>query len=350
MNQQSLVHRLVAVAGAGALVLAPLTLGAAPAMAAPFAGQVQRQAQFTATGTTCAVGSAGTTSTSAFAAGTPVSLAGAQSTTGTGPTAPDTATLSEATNGSFVAHETGGLLTDFSADATATSSVTRALGASSGCTWRSTGIATVLGTFTTNGGVWDVNLKLFGSGTGIVELIFFKTATPSANETLVAHVGQVSRTHSLISLPPGDYTVEVVVAASSAGTNTVDAPPPTSNAHAIVSGVFRGFGSAEGPAAGDGTKYLDLPGNLTCASHSLKADFKKKAGKKAKKGQKPVIEKAVFFVNDVKVKTVKKPNKNTTVTLSALPDTDTLDVSAQLKLSGKGKGKVTVDRSYFPCS
>ncbi|HET6939261.1 MAG TPA: hypothetical protein VFI19_11675, partial [Nocardioides sp.] len=317
---------------------------------APFAGQVQKQAQFTATGTTCAVGSAGTTSTSAFAAGTPVSLAGTQSTTGTGPTAPDTATLSQATNGSFVAHEAAGLLTDFSADATATSSVTRALGGSSACTWRSTGSATVIGTFTTNGGVWDVNVKLFGSGSGIVELVFIKTATPSASESLIAHVGEVSRTHSLISLTPGDYTLEVVVGAVSAGTNTVDTPPPASNAHAIVSGVFRGFGVADGAATGDGTKYLDLPNGLTCASHSLKADFTKKAGKKVKKGQKPVIEKAVFFVNDAKVKSVKKPNKSTTVTLSGLPDTDTLDVSAQLTLSGKGKGKVTVERSYLPCS
>ncbi|HEX5088373.1 MAG TPA: hypothetical protein VFV89_11240 [Nocardioides sp.] len=350
MNQKSLVRRLVGIAGAGALALTPLALVAAPATAAPFAGQLQKQTTFSATGTGCSVSPGTTSPTTNFVAGAPVSLAQSESTNGVGPTGPDTAQLSAALGGSFVAHESGGALTDFSADATAATSVNRALGAASACTWNSTAIALVTGTLTSNGGLWDVNVKLFGSGTGVVQLIFIKTGNPLASQNVVAHIGGAARTHTLVSLAPGDYTLQVVVEAVSSGTNTANQPTPTSNAHAIVNGVFRGFGVADGPATGDGTKYLDLANGLTCASHSLKADFKKKAGKKAKKGKKPVITKAVFFVNDAKVKTVKKPNKNTTVTLSGLPDTDTLDVSAQLTLSGKGKGKVTVERSYLPCS
>lgn len=350
MNQKSLVRRLVGIAGAGALALTPVALAAAPATAAPFAGQVQKQTTFSASGTGCSVSSGTSSPATAFAAGTPVSLAQSESTNGVGPTGPDTAQLSSAVGGSFVAHEAGGALTDFSADATAATSVNRALGASSACTWSSTASALVTGTFTSNGGLWDVNVKFSGSGTGIVQLVFIKTGSILTSESVVAHVGDAARTHTLISLAPGDYTLQLAVQSASSGTNTANQPPPTSNAHAIVNGVFRGFGVADGPATGDATKYLDLPGGLTCASHSLKADFKKKAGKKAKKGKKPVISKAVFFVNDTKVKTVKKPNKNTTVTLSGLPDTDTLDVSAQLTLTGKGNGKVTVERSYLPCS
>jgi hypothetical protein len=349
MNHRSLVHRLVGVVGAGALVLASVALDAAPAMAAPFAGQAQKQTTFSATGAGCAVTSPGSTSPATnFAAGAPVSLAQALSTSGTGPTAPDTATLSAAVNGSFVAHEAGGVLTDFSADATASTSVNRALGGSSACTWNSTAAGTVVGTFTSNGGLWDVHLSLFGAGNGVAEIILIKGTGGATTESVVAHVGQNGRSHSLISAAPGDYTLEVVVEAMSSGSNTANSAPPASNAHVIVSGVFRGFGVADGAASGTGTKYLDLAGSLTCASHSVKGDFTNKAGKKVKHGQKPVIKKAVFFVNGAKVKSVNKPNKKTTVTLAGLPDTDTVDVSAQLTLTGGGK--VTVERSYLPCS
>ena len=349
MNQHSLVHRLVGAVGAGALVLAPLAFGAAPAMAAPFAGQAVKATTFTASGAGCAVSSPGSTSpVTNFAAGAPVSLTQAQSSAGTGPTAPDTATLSAAVNGSFVAHESGGALTDFSGNVSASTSVNRALGSSSACTWNSTAVAQTVGTFTSNGGLWDVNLSLTGTGFGLAEVIIIKSSGLTT-QTVVAHVGQAGRTHSLVSLAPGDYTLQVIFEAVSTGSNSATQPPPASNVRMKVSGVFKGFGTAEGPETGTGSKYLKLANNLTCASHSVTADFTNKAGKKAKKGQKPVIEKAEFFVNGAKVKTVKKPNKKTTVTLSGLPDTDTVDVSATLKL-GKGKGKATVERSYLPCS
>ena len=61
----------------------------------------------------------------------------------------------------------------------------------------------------------------------------------------------------------------------------------------------------------------------------MTADFTKKAGKKAKKGQKPVISKATFYVNGAKVKTTKKPNKKTLVTLPGIPD-DLVTVTAKL--------------------
>jgi len=349
MNQHSLVHRLVGVIGAGALVVAPLAFGAAPAMAAPFAGQAVKSTTFSASGGGCAVTSPGSTSPATnFGAGAPVSLTQAQSSAGTGPTAPDTATLSAAVNGSFVAHEAGGALTDFSGNISGSTSVNRALGSSSACSWSSTAVAQAVGTFTSNGGLWDINLSLTGTGFGLAEVVLIKSSG-LMTQTVAAHVGQSGRTHSLVSLTPGDYTLQVIFEAIASGTNTANQPPPASNVRMKVSGVFRGFGTAEGPETGTGSKYLDLANNLTCASHSVTGDFTNKAGKKAKKGHKPVIQKAEFFVNGAKVKTVKKPNKKTTVTLSGLPDTDMVDVSATLKL-GKGKGKVTVERSYFPCS
>ena len=47
------------------------------------------------------------------------------------------------------------------------------------------------------------------------------------------------------------------------------------------------------------------------------------------------------------MKTTKKPNKKTLVTLSGIPD-DLVTVTAKLKLNGKGT--VTVERDYLPCS
>ena len=108
-------------------------------------------------------------------------------------------------------------------------------------------------------------------------------------------------------------------------------------------------GAATTAAEGDGTKYLTLADGRTCATASLTGEWKSKAGK----GKNRKIKKAVFYVNDVKVKTVKKPKKKTTTTLTGLDPDQPADVEVRIKLAKKpkkGDRTVTVERSYLPCT
>jgi len=105
-------------------------------------------------------------------------------------------------------------------------------------------------------------------------------------------------------------------------------------------------GSALTTTSGDGSKYLDLAAGRTCASGALTATWKSKAGK----GDDVKIKKAVFTVNGAKVATVKKPKKGKKTTLTGLDPDKTAEVSVTMKLVEKGAGKVTVERSYLPCT
>jgi hypothetical protein len=61
-----------------------------------------------------------------------------------------------------------------------------------------------------------------------------------------------------------------------------------------------------------------------------------------------VVKKAVFSVEGARVKTVRKPHKKTRVTLAGLPTNGEVTVTAKLTL--RGAGAVTVERTYYPCS
>lgn len=347
-RQRPLPGRALAVSAAVSLILAGVAFTAPPASAAPFAGQVGRTTSFSTSGGGCAATSPGVTlPVTAFAAGAPVSLDHSGTSSVGGPTAPDVTTLSGAVTGTAVVHETAGSMTDFDVTGTLAASANRALGAASACTSTSNVQAQVVGTFTVGtAGVWDIDVSMVGTGLGVAQLQLQKVAGPPAQH-VVASIGQNSRTHELVSLGAGDYVFQVQAQAVAAGSNAPTAFPPATNAKFKVRGAYHPFGSAEGAATGSGSKYVTLGGAVACATHSVTADFTKKAGKKPKKGKKPVINKATFFVDGVKVKSVKKPNKKTLVTLSAIPD-DVVTVSAQLKLNGKGT--VTVERTYLPCS
>ena len=209
----------------------------------------------------------------------------------------------------------------------------------------------VTGTFSTaSAGLLELDFSNLGTGLSQHNVNITRNAPAPASVGIVVSINEFGRTHRLLAVQPGDYTMTVQLVAQAADTNLAGQPGPSANVRTNVHGAFKPFGVADGASSGSGAKYLTLADSQTCASHSVTADFTKKAGKKAKKGKKPVIKKATFFVNGAKVKSVKKPNKNTLVTLTGLPADDTVEVSAQLKLQAKGKGTVTVERTYLPCS
>jgi hypothetical protein len=110
---------------------------------------------------------------------------------------------------------------------------------------------------------------------------------------------------------------------------------------------FNVAGTQTAAVAGKGKKYVTLPSARSCATHAVTSSItgKKKAAKQ--------IKQVTFFVNDAKVKKVKTPKKGAIVTLPVADD-QTADVTAEIKLVPKKKGKpskvVEVSASYEACS
>lgn len=110
--------------------------------------------------------------------------------------------------------------------------------------------------------------------------------------------------------------------------------------------TFDDPGSAIGAAKGDGNKYLGLATGRTCADGSLTATWKAKAGK----GDNRKVKKAIFRVDGVKAKVVKKPKKRQKTVLTGLDPDEMAEVSVTLKLAKKGADKLAVERTYLPCT
>ena len=148
-----------------------------------------------------------------------------------------------------------------------------------------------------------------------------------------------------VFLPAGSYQgliQHVVNAHAPSATNTIT----SRTGKATVDLTFEEPGAAMAAAEGDGGKYVDLAAGRSCGTASLAATWKSKAGK----GKNVKVKKATFYVNGVKVKSVKKPKKKDVTTLPGLDPLKTLDVLVKVKLVKHGAGTVTVERSYLPCS
>jgi hypothetical protein len=342
-------RRLLGLGTATALALTGLALTAPTASAAPWTGQLGKGTDYGYSGTGCTPSSTGIVATPvAMPANVAVPLNVADSATGTGPSAGDTGAMSASVTGTaLIAEGAAGVTSiDVSADLAATAS--RALGAGSACEAEAASVAELAGTFsTTASGLLDLHISNLGSGFSIHQLTLVRNlgGLPAGEQTF--SINEIGRTHRLLSVQPGDYQVQLELQVIAISSNTSPAPPSAAAIRFRLHGDFRPFGVADGAQSGSGSKYVTLAGGVTCASHSVTADFTKKAGKKAKKGTKPVIGKATFYVNGVKVKTAKKPHKKTHVTLAGVPD-DLVTVTAKLKV--KGKGTLVVERDYLPCS
>jgi hypothetical protein len=155
----------------------------------------------------------------------------------------------------------------------------------------------------------------------------------------------------LIDVPPGTYVI-VTQLLVSRDTLDVVATPTLSNFALSVHADFRHPGAADTGARGAGTKYVTLPEALDCTgptaavtyTHSAKPAKKKKGTK----GKKPTLSNATFYVDGNKVKTVKKPDRDTTTPLSGIPADAQVTIEAVVKV--RGKGTVELRRTYLPCS
>jgi hypothetical protein len=149
-----------------------------------------------------------------------------------------------------------------------------------------------------------------------------------------------------IYLPAGTWIVQIQnQKVLQAPTPALTMPSPSSSTLDLGL-TFDDPGVATGAAKGQGSKYLDLAAGRTCAAGSLTGTWKAKAGK----GDKRKVKKAVFRVDGVKVKTVKKPKKKQTTTLTGLNPDEMAEVTVTLKLVKKGAENLTVERTYLPCT
>ncbi len=352
MTLPSPARRTLGALGSGVLALAGLALTAHPASAAPWSGTLGQQTSFTNVGGGCAASSGGTSAPLAVvASNTPMALNLSSTSNGTGPVAGDTTAMSAAVTGSVRINESAGSVTDFDLTANLSASANRALGGASACSSTSTAATVVTGTFSTaSAGLLELDFSNLGTGHTQHNVNITRNTPAPASVGILVSIHEFGRTHRLLAVQAGGYTMTVQLVAQAADTNLAGQPGPSVNVRTNLHGAFRPFGVAEGASSGAGSKYLTFSDGQACASHSVTADFTSKAGKKPKKGKKPVVKKATFFVNGAKVKSVKKPNRKTLVTLTGLPGDDTVEVSARLKLQAKGKGTVTVARTYLPCS
>ena len=182
-------------------------------------------------------------------------------------------------------------------------------------------------------------------GSGTFQIVL-QRMTPAAPQKLVlfASIGDNANAHAVKVLPAGTWAGQLV-SQSILSAPTVANPTTSETTNFSIKAAFGQPGAATGPAKGDGGKYLSLANGRNCAAGSLTATWKAKAGK----GKNRKVKKATFYVNDVKVKSVKKPKKGQVTTLTGLASADNLTVEARIKLVRKGADDVTVERSYVIC-
>jgi hypothetical protein len=351
MSTRETRRRAAGVVAAVVLAASAVAVTAPPASAAVLNGQAQSGTSFsTSGGGGCTVTDSGDASpVQPFVSGGAPLITNVQTNSvAIDPGDPaDVSNMSAGVQATIQATEAGGVLTGFEVDARLTATVNALQGAATDCSSQAQSTLQTQGTFSLPApAILDLRLSTRGIGLAQTQLIILRT-TPPAAQVFDVNLGLQNRSRRLVTLPAGDYTVSTVGVAVA-----VEPDAPTDPTQADIQFKVKGTLSAPGTAVaarkGTGSKYLTLPDSLSCATHSVVADFTKKAGPKATKTRKSVISQATFYVNDVRVKKVKKPHKKTNVTLSGLPDTDELVVEARLKV--RGKGTATVTRTYLPCS
>jgi hypothetical protein len=343
---RSLLVRYGGLSIAGAVALTTVVLAPA-ASAAAYDGQEAHTTSFNGGGGTCSASNPGSTSApvALTSGGAPVNFSTSGTSTVTDSGDPgDITNLSSTISGAVSATELGGGLRTFDLSATTSLSVNPVQGAATDCdSSASTAVQATAPSLTiATSALLVLDTKLRG---GQFQLQLIKTSGQLGTVQVTA--GSNDRDHRVLTVPAGTYSMQVVAGdALAAPVAAGDATSRTSTISAHIS--IEPFGSATRDPGGPGAAYLKLPGSLNCAGHSMTADFTKAAGKKPKAGQKPTIRKAKFMVNGTKVKTVRKPNKKTSVTLGGLDDTDEVEVEVEVAL--KDGRKVTVTRSYHRCS
>ena len=259
----------------------------------------------------------------------------------------DTTNLAASVQASASATEVAGGIKTFDMRSTTSATVSPAQGTASNCDSSSTATWTVQGTVIVTSPSIRV-LKVDARG-GVVQVVLVEgTSLGSGFATATANVETTDRERRVVRVEPGTYTL-AAISGSQLNSPQAAGDPTTRSAVITAHAEFFAPGTATGKRTGTGKKYMKLPGSLDCVNDRVVADFTNKAGKKATaaNGLDPVIRSAAFFVNGEKVKTKRKPHKNTKVKLKNLDTTDEVEVEAVLKLWDGHK--VTVTRGYLPC-
>lgn len=339
------------------LAVAGLTALAPPASAAPWSGTLTPTVVFYNSGAGCTVASSGPLApVIALPANTPTPFNHASATTGAGANPGDTNALNAAVAGTAHVVEAGASVSSFDISARLTAQATRALGEGSACSASANAALNLNSTFSTSSaGILVLDYDSPGTGFSQNTIVLFRAGDTSFSQLVSADHEMNGTRRFVYAVEPGDWNLFGSFGVVVSSANGPSSLAPSADVQFRLRGEFHPFGAASGRSVGTGTKYVKFPDTQTCGSHSLVADFTKKAGPKPKKGKsttakprKPVIKKAIFYVNGAKVRTVKKPHKNTKVTLNNLPADEETTVSVVLKL--RGKIPVTVERTYLPCS
>lgn len=309
--------------------------------------QTQAAVGFTGSGSCTASGPGGVSSLATpFAAdGIPVTTTASSSATYThNVDNTDVTTMTGSITNTVRATQAGGALRTFDVDVTSQLSVQAAKGAAQACAAAVTSQGVSVASFDLPTPKYvTAHIRSKGS-VGVV--ILQNTAGPIAGLLQQVNYFLHSDLTQRIYLPAGTWVMQIQ------SQNILQAPTPSlampspSTSRLDLSLIFDDPGKATGVAKGGGKKYLDLSAGRTCAAGSLTATWKSKAGK----GDDRTVKKAVFRVDGAKVKTVKKPKKKQKTTLSGLDPDEMAEVSVTLKLVKKGAGKVTVERTYLPCT
>lgn len=240
--------------------------------------------------------------------------------------------------------EAAGQVRTIDVDATFTGTVTAAQGAASDCDSQAT-LTSVIGYQTTLSSARWVRVDATIPSNTTLQVFFQRTSPASPPAVSVITLAGNSKGHqeAEVFLPAGTYTAQHILA--TAWTTPQVASDPTSfNFTPHVHVVFQAAGSAKDKALGDGAAYAKLKDARDCTANQLKGKFLKAAGTKTE----PTLKKAIFKVNGVKSKVVKKAAKGGKITLKNLPSDQDVLVKAIFKLVDGGSETFT--REYFSCT
>jgi hypothetical protein len=341
--------RAATLVGAGALVTASLALAPTPANAAVLTspGVVASVSfdSFPSTGSCTTTGS-DASQTVPFAADGVARTAttSASATVTRDGDATDATTMTGSATSTVTAQQAGGQLSQVAVNTSYTGSLSSTLGTAQQC---------------------DAQLDLGGGAQFAFDLVSpaYVTVTLESHGGIaqaVAGQGLVGSTQIAAAVGAGAHATSTGTVLLPAGINnigmlvhqdTVVAPTPSSarsstSGHATMTVTFQTPGIATTATSGDGKKYVAPAAGRNCAANILASTWKSKAGK----GDSRTVKKAVFYVNDTKVKSVKKPRKKDVTTLAGLDPEKAAHLEVVIRLAEKGAGKVRVERDYLPCS
>lgn len=322
------------------------------ASAAVFNGNTAAVTSFSTTGgATCTRTVSGTSSPTLplLSNGTPatVSTSGTSVATDSGDLT-DVTTMSASATATTRATEVAGSLRSFDMTARVTAAVNPAQGVATSCDSSASGQVSAAGTFVIAApSILDLTVTSRGGRNGNLTFVVSSTTSPLTQVVQIEY-GASGKSRRVVALRADTYSITVAPSVTASEPDGAPSDVTSSTVDFAVHGLISGPGKAVAAPKGTGKKYLSLPSGQNCAKHTVAADFTKAAGQKPKKGEQPKISKATFFVDGAKVKSVKKPHKNTVVTLKGLSAFDELEVEALLKV--RGKGTVAVTRTYLPCS